>query len=56
MLNFFDGKDNVSSLVFIFHPKIITTSDIMPSSCNLSKERQSSLNISLPGSIGLQRV
>ena len=46
----------MSDLVFTFHPRIITVSDIMPSSSNFSRERQSSLCIGSLGSRGLQRV
>jgi hypothetical protein len=55
-LYFFDGSDKVRDLVFTFHPKIVTDSDIMPSSASFSKERQSSRCIGSLGSRGRNRV
>ena len=40
--NFFFGSAKVSSLVLMLHPRTMSTSDRLPSSANLSNERQSS--------------
>jgi hypothetical protein len=41
--NFFFGNAKVSHRVFIVQPKMIRTSESLPSSANLSNDKQSSL-------------
>lgn len=56
ILNFFSGREIVSSLVLICQPNIVGVSDKNPSSCSLPSDRQSSRLIFLFGSSGQNRI